>query len=1092
MTDEEIEHHLIEGTQETQLRHNLGDATFEMLRAQAQEHLRDDPARELFGLGGQDRPNVYILPGIMGSKLSARTGGRNDLVWFDPIDIRNGGIAKLKFGAEPHPIAATGTFWVTYGTLRLRLVARGYKVRFLPFDWRQSIPDIGAALLPQIEGNGTQGAVLVAHSMGGLAARQMAAHDVNGLIRRVVTLGTPNYGSYAPVQVFRVASDTLNKVGWLDEEHTPSQLAKQYLRHFPGLVEMMPDPEKRPDEAFFDPAYWPSGGAKPNNQTLSDALVAKTALPAPDARFHQIIGYGQETIVATTKTASELTYRYATHGDGTVPVDLAQVDTLPQYFVEGSHTGMLQRRDLARAVHQLIEDGKASALSQAMPGGAMGLERRALQRSDDEVRQINRNVVRPNTPTAVDVLSEFLAPGPLQGGEGDTTDIEYSATTQRPRGGEDMDMKETIGGYPLSVLMQASETWRGTDGLTEKSGFDPRHRETDQRKRKYAARRLKALIETAEDMPRSQTLPNTLQEIVEVAEDSQDRAIDALLNERVMGEAEDFLSVLYLKRAPIVSKSVARIIKRNTGRGFGTGFMVAPGVLMTNQHVLRHEWDAEGAAVEFDFEISYRNRVMTPVRFDLRPDVLFHESKALDFALVAVEPLDSGTGQRALSDFGYLPLDGAEGKIEIGKPINIIQHPNAETKQAVFRNAVLQDLPANDLPADAQYRGAPRDIAAHYSADTKPGSSGSPVFNSDWQVIALHHSAVVAVRADGAFQMQDDTFMQPAQIRRENRDKDVKWVANEGIRISRIIKHLKDVAPGMSGQTQALVQDLLNAGKKAKRQGHFDRPLPRYALPPFEQNQPQESTLAPAPLRGPSAAPAEALAMENLLDFFRRVIEGGRHEATPPADGQSSVSITIDSAGVAQGSGALSIIYRGDDSAPYGRSATARKRDFDSIVLHHNSPSRSTDWLVQYQIDGDPGRGGHFGYHFYIDPDGTIFQGAPMTKRTNHVKPPGHVKRTSVGMIASNNSSIGITCVRAGPRYTPTAAQITSQDRLIRALAGAFGFSFANVFGHGEIQADRDRREGTSEAQNVRGWTSVGLGSETLLYDDDTDDGALD
>jgi V8-like Glu-specific endopeptidase len=32
------------------------------------------------------------------------------------------------------------------------------------------------------------------------------------------------------------------------------------------------------------------------------------------------------------------------------------------------------------------------------------------------------------------------------------------------------------------------------------------------------------------------------------------------------------------------------------------------------------------------------------------------------------------------------------------------------------------------------------DKIVQYLTDTEPGSSGSPVFNSQWQVVALHHS----------------------------------------------------------------------------------------------------------------------------------------------------------------------------------------------------------------------------------------------------------------------------------------------------------------------------------------------------------------
>ncbi|MBY6068816.1 trypsin-like peptidase domain-containing protein [Leisingera aquaemixtae] len=1090
MNDEQIERHLFEGTNKSELRELLGSEVYDSLRVEAvppKSH-DGDLTQEIFGFGTGNKPNVYILPGIMGSKLSARVGGNDDLIWFDPVDIGRGGVARLEFGKEPDPVVASGTFWAAYGTLRLRLRVRGYSVKFLPYDWRKSISDIADELRSKVEGNEDHGAVLVAHSMGGLVARQIAALDTDEVVKRVVTIGTPNFGSYSPVQVFRVASDMLNKIGWLDQKHTPSDIAKKYLRHFPGLVEMMPDPSKRPSELYYDASYWPNGGARPNKSTLESALAAKSKLPTPDYRFHQIIGFGQETAVAADNNGSELTYSYSNRGDGTVPVDLAQVKHVPQYFVEDTHAGMLNRQDVARAVDDLIANGETNVISSTAPSTLIEAETFSVSRSDKEIRDANRTAQRPEDPDALEILSEYL-PKPTPQPKGNDQD----RTTGGARGTEMADMFKKIGGYPLTVLLQASATWRGEPETTifETTG---RHvRETETRMQKYAERKLQQLRSIVEEAPLERVLPERLQKIVADSEENHFGAINSLLNERVMGEAEEFLSVLYLKRAPIVSRSVGRVVRRVSGIGFGTGFLVAPGVLMTNHHVLPNSSSARTAAIQFDFELNFRNREMAPEQFELLPDKLFYADKALDFAVVAVEPVSSKSG-RPLDDFGYLPLDGGEGKITIGKPVNIIQHPNAEQKQAVFRNAELKDLPANALDANAQFTSSPSDVAAHYVADTKPGASGSPVFSDAWEVIALHHSAVAIIK-DGKFRMKDQSFRHPNDI---TDDDEVDWQANEGIRISRITKHLEDLltksSPLLSRSEIDLVQLILRVGRQAKQCGHFVRPMPYPVLTQFENEPVSSETGNGAAQTAPEseALKAKALELEGLLDRVKKAIAriGGANRAMSPTGWDGAMS--VDGSGVAHGSNGLVISYRGDANSPYGKSATQNQRPFNSIVLHHNSPTHSTNWLINYQIDGDMARGGHFGYHFYIDPNGEIFQGAPLTKRTNHVKRPNHAKRKAFGRIASNNGSIGVTCVKAGPHYSPTHAQIAAQDALVTALAAAYDIPLSNVFGHGEIQSDRDHREGASQASKFRGSGNAFSSNEAFRPDDDLDDSALE
>lgn len=213
---------------------------------------------------------------------------------------------------------------------------------------------------------------------------------------------------------------------------------------------------------------------------------------------------------------------------------------------------------------------------------------------------------------------------------------------------------------------------------------------------------------------------------------------------------------------------------------------------------------------------------------------------------------------------------------------------------------------------------------------------------------------------------------------------------------------------------------------------------------------------------------------EALLAGLRGQIQAERPAGAAPASqplGFSNPSVTVSSAGVASGQNGLSIDYRGVATCPYGRSATQNQRPFEAIVVHHTGDTHTTDWYVQYQIDGDPGRGGHhFGYHFYIAPDGLIIQGAPLTKRTNHVKRSSHARRRDFGRHANNTNALGITCAEAGkPDFQPTPEQLTSLNRLVRAIAPYYGIGFDRIYGHGEIQTDRHPSEGTSAAAALRG-----------------------
>ena len=166
--------------------------------------------------------------------------------------------------------------------------------------------------------------------------------------------------------------------------------------------------------------------------------------------------------------------------------------------------------------------------------------------------------------------------------------------------------------------------------------------------------------------------------------------------------------------------------------------------------------------------------------FKLDPASFFLTDVGLDFTLVALSPR-SATGT-PLSSFGFCPLIGATGKIIIGQPVNIVQHPKGDLKQVVIRENKLLDLPDTQPGSDI-------DQYAHYEADTDPGSSGSPVFNDQWEVIALHHSGIPKTNAQG------QPLDRQGNVWPQGGDPDqTDCIANEGIRASRLVDFISKTA----------------------------------------------------------------------------------------------------------------------------------------------------------------------------------------------------------------------------------------------------------------------------------------------------------
>lgn len=186
--------------------------------------------------------------------------------------------------------------------------------------------------------------------------------------------------------------------------------------------------------------------------------------------------------------------------------------------------------------------------------------------------------------------------------------------------------------------------------------------------------------------------------------------------EKILG-INNLKQISWIERGLQVSKSVCRIL---TPGGLGTGFLIAPDLAMTNNHVIPDTASAAQSVVEFNYQHDFEGNLLPNCRYRL-DTTRFHTSSILDYTIVA---LAADPSKPDLERWGCVFLNPHADPVP-GEHVVIIQHPNGGLKQIVLTANQVVDLWEHRL---------------HYTTDTMPGSSGSPVFNDLWQVIAIHHA----------------------------------------------------------------------------------------------------------------------------------------------------------------------------------------------------------------------------------------------------------------------------------------------------------------------------------------------------------------
>lgn len=216
--------------------------------------------------------------------------------------------------------------------------------------------------------------------------------------------------------------------------------------------------------------------------------------------------------------------------------------------------------------------------------------------------------------------------------------------------------------------------------------------------------------------------------------------------EKLVVDTSSFLDpARWRERLEAIERQVCQM---EIGADRGTGFLIAPDVVLTNHHVVRKVIEGKASpdqvGLRFDYKRLEDGSELTGTMYELAQDWLLAFSPASPVDVLDPKPREATTAEL---DYALLHVKGQPGNERIdgnrtrgwvevpaagydfkpGSPIIIVQHPRGDRlRLAIETNGILA---VNAARTRVTYR-----------TNTLEGSSGSPCFSQDWTLVALHHS----------------------------------------------------------------------------------------------------------------------------------------------------------------------------------------------------------------------------------------------------------------------------------------------------------------------------------------------------------------